>query len=120
MRNTSQAIVKTLLLWLVLLALPLQGVAAAATPCAPASAAMQGEPPEHGLHQSHSNTDHHLPGKSGSTHDGCAACCLGALLPASLGLPAMPLASQPVTDRSGPMTSIVHTPPEHPPQALPA
>jgi hypothetical protein len=112
---------KTLLLWLMLLALPLQGLAAVTPHCTSPSAPMQSVRHEHGAQQTSPDNHHHLPAKSGSTQDSCAtACCVSALLPASLDLPALPAASQPVAERARHMTGIVHAPPQHPPQALPA
>jgi hypothetical protein len=122
MHNAFQAIVKTLLLWLVLLALPLQGLAAAVPHCVLPSSAMQGEHAGHGAqHGQQPDTDHPMPVKHGGSHDGCAAaCCLGALLPASLGLPPLPANSQPVASQACHMAGIVHAPPKHPPRILPA
>jgi hypothetical protein len=114
-------LVKTLLLWLMLLALPLQGLAAVTPHCVPPLSSMHGVRHEHGAQQTAPDSHHHLPAKGGSTHDSCAtACCVGALLPASLGLPALPAISQPVAERARHMTGIVHAPPQHPPQALSA
>lgn len=122
MHNAFKAIVKILLLWLVLLALPLQGLAATAAPhCAPPASAIDDLHKAHAVQQTLPDTHHHLPAHDDSQHDGCAtACCPGALLPTSLDLPALPAASQPIATRPRYMAGIVHAPPQHPPQALPA
>jgi hypothetical protein len=84
------AILRTLIVWLALLAVPFQGFASAAMlPCAPQ--AHQGHHPAHTMTQ-HSGTAHHCDAGNQLHHEtkpsSCGACCAGvAIAPPPLALP---------------------------------
>jgi hypothetical protein len=134
-----KAVFRSLLLWLMLLAIPFQGVASASMLlCGPATAAAPSQAPsgppamaaghdhaamlaaaaqashdggqdERGMHDSHG------PSKCGST----GACCVGAALaPALPVLPQLPAASsQFISFHSGRLPAVDLALPERPPRA---
>jgi len=131
--------VRSLLLWLLVLALPFQGFASARMlACAPVAApaqaahdhqammlAMQGKPHDHAAmlramagqaaHTAHDGHDgHHESAKPGS----CAACCIGAAM-APIVLPSLallPPASTSIPFRAGHVPSVDPVLPERPPR----
>jgi hypothetical protein len=130
-----RTILRSLLLWLVLLAVPFQGFAAATMlPCAPAKAASLAQAHgDHAMHHAgaqpamrhhaqfqhndHDNAAHpdHAKGKCAST----ASCCVGAAmapaLPAGFALAAPP--SMTVPFRAGHVPSVHPPVPERPPSS---
>lgn len=116
-------VLRSLLLWLMLLAVPFQGYAAAAMPCAPAiAAAQQAATHDHAAMLASQQASAHESGKA--VHDGskcgkAAACCSAAAL-----APPLPSVAAPLPDGSAaiPFTAdwqaTVHlAQPERPPQA---
>ncbi|EJM97915.1 DUF2946 family protein [Herbaspirillum sp. YR522] len=103
---------KILLLWLLALAIPVQGFAAVLQAgCAPATSMAAPAPGGHGVHGMHdsqamqtmrdgqhhmvmADTDHpssqHLTHKAGSSCSSCATCNVGAVLPLALAAPTAP------------------------------
>lgn len=100
---------KILLLWLLALAIPVQGFAAVLQAgCAPVTSAAAPAPAVHGEHAMHNmqsmddgqhhmrmaDTDHpssqHLSHKAGSSCSSCATCNVGAMLPLALAAPTAP------------------------------
>jgi hypothetical protein len=76
------AILRTLIVWLALLAVPFQGFASAAMlPCAPQS--HQGHPAAHTM-MHHDHASHHCgvdkQGHHDAKHGNCAACCAGVAI----------------------------------------
>lgn len=132
-------LLKSLIVWLMLLAVPLQGYAAAAMPCcmpAPATAAAAAQGHDHqamlaGVHARHAHaaaaalagSAHDLAGHAPAGHHaGCAVCCLGAAM-AAPQVPRVQVASQraaAVRSDSGAVQSVDLALPERPPQASPA
>lgn len=123
---------KSLLVWLLLLALPFQGYAAASMlPCAPAHAAASSSAMLKGAHHDHSKTlaaqqagSHHGAEKAPAKHHGngqckaCSACC-----PANLMVTAFQLASDTphfatIPFKTGFMPVVALALPERPPQGL--
>lgn len=139
---------RSLLVWLMLLALPVQGFASVTmmacadgsrTPAAQLghghdhaamlAAAAQGAQAQHLQHSqamadmsgadvAHSTPDHHTG--HGALKCGGAACCVGAALSPCLPavMPALPLASAPVALYSGFLPAVDLAHPERPPQGL--
>jgi hypothetical protein len=99
---------KTLLLWLLLLAVPVQGIAAATLSCranhGPAMAVAEHHQGEHAGHAHHRPAElaqggHHDHGKhaTSTSCSACSACCIGAVpLPAELNWTAVRRSSEPV------------------------
>jgi hypothetical protein len=130
-----KTILRSLMLWLVLLAVPFQGFAAATMlPCAPSQAhvvaavangghamhhagehAAMRHGASHGEHDGSASHQHHAHGKCAS----CAACCIGAALaPAPLATFALAApASLSVPFRGGHIPSVHPPVPERPPSA---
>jgi hypothetical protein len=104
---------KILLLWLLALAIPVQGFAAVlqagCAPVAPVAAPAAGMHTMHDMHNMHDDThamhgmthdtsvvaadDHpspHLSHKAGSSCSSCATCNVGAVLPLALATPSVP------------------------------
>ena len=117
------AIIRSLIVWLVLLAVPFQGFAAAAAlPCAP-SGAMH----DHAamVHQGHHVADaagavhHDGPGHHAGTKCGsCAACWAGAAMAPAIAVPGMPQpASVTIPFDAGPVPTFHPSLPERPPRS---
>ena len=122
---------RLLLVWLLLLALPFQGLATAGMlPCAPAlpSHAMAHDKADMATPKDHSAADGHCaaeagPGKvHGGHHDGksgaCGDCCIGAAMAPAL-LPALVLAPPrfiSIPFRAGHVPSVDPALPERPPR----
>jgi hypothetical protein len=123
---------KSLLVWLLLLALPFQGYAAASMlPCAPAHVAASASAMMGGAHHDHSKMlaaqqagSHHGAEKAPAKHHGngqcnaCSACC-----PANLMVTSFQLASDTphfatVPFKTGFMPVVALALPERPPQSL--
>jgi hypothetical protein len=123
-----KAIIRSLIVWVVLLAVPFQGFASAAMlGCAPATpakatghhAAMaDAAHAHHGTHQMVAGDDAHTPGQHDSKCSNCASCCLGAAIApttvAAVTMHAAPTLSVPFDD--GPLPSVDPDHPERPPR----
>lgn len=116
-------VLRSLLLWLVLLAVPFQGYAAAAMPCAPAiAAAAQAATHDHAAmlasqHASPHETDQaaHHGGKCGNAAACCSAAALAPPLPSVAAPPPHGSAAIPFT--AGLPATVHLAQPERPPQA---
>lgn len=128
--------IRSLIVWLVLLALPFQGFAAAAAmPCAALTRAASAQPAQAGavmhrhaamLHHGHAKpaaagaghhagTDHHAGAKCGS----CAACWVGAAMAgASAAIGAQQAPSATIPFDAGHLPSVHPRLPERPPRPL--
>jgi len=122
---------RSIVVWLMLLALPLQGFASVAMACAdgiPAADAIHAAAPmaaaqAGGMHHDHAamlakadGGDHHSG--HGTLKCGGAACCVGAALAPCLPVvqPALPLAAAPTSPYSGFLPAVDLAHPERPPQ----
>jgi hypothetical protein len=119
----------TIIVWLMLLTVPVQGFAAATMmTCEPiaASAPASMQPHhhhhaqmsvdgEHTQHHHQQSNNHHAAGKCGF----CAACCLGAAMtpPAALVFPKVGFDSEHIVALDAFPTSIIPDYPDRPPQA---
>ena len=138
--SPMRSIFHTLLIWLMLLAVPVQGFAAASRVlCGPMTApavavtqlhhhdhaemsangesmqAQHHQPQQHDQSHHQQNSNDHAQGKCGA----CASCCIGASIsaPANVRMPAMHVDSQRIVAFESFPTSIVLDYPDRPPQA---
>jgi hypothetical protein len=111
------------MLWILAVALPLQGTALAAMSCNPAAMSLHAGVHEAAQHAAHS--DHAHCTQSAMDHGGtegkcshCASCCVGVAAPP--GVPAMPFPEASSTFSGGSaepsMTSHISAAPERPPR----
>lgn len=130
-----RSVFHTLLIWLMLLAVPVQGFAAASMlSCEPIIVsnavpadnysdghahhhdhAQMSAGVDHTHHHQQNSSNHHAAGKCGA----CAACCIGASMtaPVALILPDMHVDSERITALDAFPSSIVPDYPDRPPQA---
>lgn len=123
-------VLRSLFVWLLMLALPFQGVAAArmlpAANTPAAMAAAHAVPMAQGCHHMHAAHAAHANQASGADHGDkhrgtCAGCCIGvALAPAPLVPPAFPPPSVAIPFRAGHVASVDPTLLERPPRLLAA
>jgi hypothetical protein len=125
-------LLKSLIVWLLLLAVPFQGFAAATMlSCAPVHAmqaaghaqhdqhAMHDQHAQHAQHDQHANDAKAQADHAGGKCDACAACCIGAAIAPSAAA-AMPLESRRFAAIALPIAFVAAVDlalPERPPQA---
>lgn len=120
-----RAILHTMLIWLMLLAVPVQGFASATMLlCEPVVVSLHASPAAHdhvAMLEAQSSdqpasSSHHTAGKCSS----CAAFCLGLVMMTSSqpSLPMLDFPSQHDTVSTSRLTSVIPDHPERPPQAL--